>query len=114
MFREDAGGIFDLSKLPEKDGKALLSSLRSAWIGEARFFIRTNIDASVHGPRQIVVVCDHVYDNVPQPAIWNLYHRNPAHAVGYSDGSSGLISDADFKKLDLSQFTDSSRFPVSG
>jgi hypothetical protein len=41
---------------------------------------------------------------VPQPCLWNLFRQNPAHAVGYSDGSAGLISPEEYAALDLSRF----------
>jgi hypothetical protein len=52
-------------------------------------------------PRRIIIVCDTPYENVPQP-IW--LPGTPRHAVGYTDGSSGLISVAASPALDLSKF----------
>lgn len=54
--------------------------------------------------KTLVVVCATVFSNVPQPSIWNLYSSNPAHAAGYSDGSWGLLSPAEFAALDRSSF----------
>ena len=54
--------------------------------------------------REIVIVCGKEFDNVPKPSLWNFYHRNPAHAVGYSDGTADLISPSAYTNLDLSQF----------
>lgn len=63
------------------------------------FSIRTNfVWGSTPGPK-IVIVSGRVYDNVPTPALWNLYWRHPAHAVGYSDGTTGLISPEQFDSL---------------
>ena len=63
------------------------------------FIIRTNFDWGTATNREIVIVCQREYDNVPVPAPWNLLYRNPAHAVGYSDGTTGLISPADYANL---------------
>lgn len=54
--------------------------------------------------REVVIVCDQEFGNVPQPCVWNLYRRSPAHAVGYSDGSTELISAAEYRELDLLDF----------
>jgi len=53
--------------------------------------------------KQIIVVCDRAYDNVPQ----RMFGRSPrAHAVAYSTGDTGLISPEEFARLDLSGFMD--------
>ena len=63
------------------------------------FSIRTNFIWGSTPTRQIVIVSARVYDNVPVPAPWNIFYRNAAHAVGYSDGTTGLISEAEFDSL---------------
>jgi hypothetical protein len=63
------------------------------------FLIRTNFLWSAATNREIVIVCQRRYDNVPTPAPWNLFHNTPAHAVGYSDGTTALISPAEFDSL---------------
>jgi hypothetical protein len=63
------------------------------------FSIRTNFAWSDAAKRKIVIVSSRVYDNVPVPAPWNVFWRNPAHAVGYSDGTTGLISPEEFDSL---------------
>jgi hypothetical protein len=68
------------------------------------FMIRTNfLWGDDHG-RAVVIVSRRVYDNVPTPAPWNLYHRNPAHAAGFSDGTTGLLSPEQFDNLFLYGF----------
>jgi hypothetical protein len=53
--------------------------------------------------REIVAVCDTPFDNVPR----RVFGRAPlTHAVGYSDGSAGLISVQEFRRLDLTRFID--------
>lgn len=63
------------------------------------FLVRTNFAWGDAGNREIVIVCARVYDNVPVPAPWTVFYRNPAHAVGYSDGTRGLISTEEFNNL---------------
>jgi hypothetical protein len=63
------------------------------------FLIRTNFLWSTATNRDIVILCQRRYDNVPTPAPWNLFRRTPANAVGYSDGTTGLISPAEFDSL---------------
>jgi len=68
------------------------------------FLIRTNFVWGTPTNREIVIVCQREYDNVPLPAPWNLLYRNPAHAVGYSDGTRGLISPEEYQNLFLYGF----------
>jgi len=68
------------------------------------FSIRTNFVWGSRPTRNIVIVSARVYDNVPVPAPWTMFWRNPAHAVGYSDGTTGLISEEEFASLNLFGF----------
>lgn len=107
LASEKIGPIFNLDQMPATEKADLIRYSKDHWIPEAKILIKTNINLrSV--TKQIVMVCDTFYSNVPQPRLWNGYRVNPAHAVGYSDGSSGLISPAEFKKLNLSEFIDAS------
>jgi len=63
------------------------------------FLMRTNFLWGDDNGHAVVIVSQRVYDNVPTPAPWNLYHRNPAHAAGYSDGTTGLLSPEQFDNL---------------
>jgi hypothetical protein len=69
------------------------------------FLIRTNFLWGTATNRELVIICERRYDNVPTPAPWNLFHRTPAHAVGYSDGTTGLISPAELDSLFIYGFT---------
>ena len=53
--------------------------------------------------KEIVIVCGKEFDNVPRSP-WTFFLKNPAHAVGYSDGTTGLISPTEFSNLNLSGF----------
>src|SRR5262245_12255001 len=70
----------------------------------SRVLVRNNAFEPERDGRLIVAVCDTDFDNVPQPTLWNAYKRTPAHAVAYADGTRGLISPKQFRKLDLSGF----------
>jgi hypothetical protein len=71
------------------------------WVRSARFLAKRTVEPS--GPKQIVIVCDHAYDNVPQGVLW----KSPmAHAVGYSTGTTGLISPSEFAQVDMNDFVE--------
>lgn len=75
---------------------------RSHWLPEAHFLVST-APVSEHEtpPHRIVAVCDTPYRNVPERWIGS---AAPAHAAAFADGSSGLISPAEFAALDRSTF----------
>jgi len=112
VVSEDKGEKFNLYGLSPSDTAELVRYANDHWISGSRIFVRTNIILNSN-PTQIVVVCDHAYDNVPQPTIWNGYRKHPAHAVAYSDGSTGLITPKQFKELDLSGFVDASKLQTN-
>jgi hypothetical protein len=93
----------NLNDLDSIDRAYFFGLNQSHWTPDADYWIRTNAFAAAT-QRQIVVFCDQLYDNVPQPTIWNLFRHNPAHAVGYSDETGGLISRAEFEQLDRHNF----------
>jgi hypothetical protein len=97
------GPAFDLVQLDAVDQTNFVFTVANHWTPDAGYWLRTNFPNNP-AAKQIVVVCDRAYDNVPQPTVWNLYHRNPAHAVGYSDGTTGLITPVEFSGLDRSGF----------
>jgi hypothetical protein len=73
------------------------------WCRGARFLVRNSpLPEQEIRSRQIIVVCDKPYDNLPKQ--WVVF-RKPMHAAGYSDGSTGLIPVAEFASLDRSAFT---------
>lgn len=75
------------------------------WTVPATYLVRTNLTTKA-ADKTVVAVCDTPFENVPKPTIWNLYRKNAAHAVGYVDGSKGLITPDEFSKLDLTNFVD--------
>lgn len=83
------------------DRALVAQALSNRW-GRKTFHVR--IAASSAGTRTVVVVCDRLFNNVPQPTVWNLFRKTPRHAVGYSDGSIGLIDDQAYWNLDFGNF----------
>jgi len=112
VVSEDKGEKFNLYSLSASDSAQIVQFASDHWISGAKIFVRTNIILDSN-PRQILIVCEHAFDNVPQPTIWNGYRKNPAHAVAYSDGSTGLITPKQFKDLDLSGFVDASKLQTN-
>lgn len=99
---QDHEGSFEISKISQQD---LAMIARNAWgISGADLLVRTNFLPGSSTNRALVIVCTRKFDNIPQPMIWNLFHKTPAHAVGYSDGEVALISPDDFAKLNLDGF----------
>lgn len=75
---------------------------RDHWIPDAHFLVSTNpVFEHDSSPRRIIIVCDTPYRNYPRRWIGS---APPTHAVGYSDGSAGLISPTEFAILDRSSF----------
>ena len=95
---------FSVSDLTDAERSNFTGAGKSSWLGDAKFLVTTNrvkVEPGVH--RQIIAVCDTPYNNVPR----RRFGRAPfAHAVAYSDGSTGLIPAAEFRNLDLSRFID--------
>jgi hypothetical protein len=67
------------------------------------YLLKKQIDEFPGGSR-IVAVCNLEFANVPQPTIWNGYRRTPGHAALLADGTTKVISPAEFAALDLKQF----------
>jgi hypothetical protein len=101
--KDSTNGPLNLDRLGDADRSQLFQFVTSHWTTGAGYWFRTNHTDNLP-PRHIVAVCDTVYANVPPPTLWNHYRKNPAHAVGYSDGTVGLISPAEFGGLDRQNF----------
>jgi hypothetical protein len=68
---------------------------------DARYFVYSQpIRLDVVEP-QIIVFCDQPFTNVPR---YTFRRSPPTHAVGYSDGTTKLISERDFAKIDRLKF----------
>jgi hypothetical protein len=74
------------------------------WLHFTRFLAKVdNLRIDFNGEKEIVVVCIQAFDNVPERLLWK---APMAYAVGYSNGTTGLISPEQFGRLDLSGFSD--------
>jgi hypothetical protein len=75
-----------------------------SWIPASKILVtRAKVAVGEASGRQVIAVCDTAFDNVPR----RLFGRAPrTHAVAYADGSTGLLSVADFLRLDLRGFVD--------
>jgi hypothetical protein len=93
------GAVFQSSKISEQELNRIIN-----FAGNLDLLVKTNFVWGTISNREIVVVCPKEFDNVPRPQLLNLYHKNPAHVVGYSDGMVGLISPSEFTNLNLNGF----------
>jgi hypothetical protein len=81
-----------------------LACIDTLWTPDAKYLLRSGPIHTGHDTHEVVVVCDTPYGNVPQPTIWNLHHRTLRHAAGFSDGSLGWLTPAEFAALNKSNF----------
>lgn len=102
LAADENNGLFEIGKI---DTNSLSMIDRDIWGASGKdFLVKTNFLPGDSTNRLVVIVCTHQFDNVPRPVIWNCFRKNPAHAVGYSDGTVGLISSGEFTNLNLSGF----------
>lgn len=76
----------------------------SGWGSAPENYLLKRQIVSFPGGSGIVAVCNLEFDNVPQPTIWNGYRRTPGHAALLADGTTKIITPAEFAALDLKQF----------
>jgi len=98
-----ASNSFDIAAVSDPD---ILNQLRRFtpyhWIPTARFLVLQGpVRIDEGAPRRIVVLCDTPFTNVPQR---RFIKAPPTHAVGYSDGTTALITPVEFAKLDITSF----------
>ena len=109
---EESSGDFKTGDLTDEERKEVLRLADNHWNPGSHLLLK-RIVREKGDPKQIVVVCDKAYNNVPQPTVWNLYSKNPAHAVGYADRTTGLITPKQFRELDFKEFMDAHELVVS-
>jgi hypothetical protein len=101
---EHPHGLFHFDELDLEARDTLTDLPGASWVRSAKFWAKLDdvkIDSA--GPKQVVIVCDKPFNNVPQHVLWN---APMTHAVGYSTGEAGLISPAEFSQLNLNGFVD--------
>ena len=93
---------FSLASATPEEREWITSATRPGWIGDGRYFISTRpVHVALGEPRRVVIVCNRAFRNVPRRF---LFANPPTHAVGYSDGTTELISRERYAALDLSTF----------
>lgn len=107
---EERPGPVRVETLPQETREEFRRRGKNHWIPGANFLLRRDISAGGES-NPVIAVCDHEYDNVPQPTIWNLHRKNPAHAVAFYDGRTALISPAQFAQMDLDPFVNLASLP---
>jgi hypothetical protein len=102
-----ATNVVRLSALSPDELREFQNLPGQSWLHGAHLLVRTNdLALGTSEPKQVIVVCDTAYSNFPQYRFW----RAASHAVGYSDGSVGLVPPAEYQLFDLRGFQDISRF----
>ena len=88
----------------EREQFEQLESPYTNWLGAAKILVTTAaVGGGPWGGNQLVAVCDTAFDNVPQ----RIFRQLPArHAAAYLDGTTALLSVAEFQRLDRSNFVD--------
>jgi hypothetical protein len=105
MIAQEHNSHFAIDKMTGSDWGIFKMLAKDAWgVRSTDFMVKTNFFLGTGGSQQVVVVCLQQFANVPRPTIWNFYQKNSAHAVGYSDGTVGLISPTEFTNLNLNGF----------
>jgi hypothetical protein len=92
---------FRILNATQEQREQLSHLARGPWIPRGSMLVTRMPLLAEARARSIVVVCNKPFTNVPER--W-LGSAPPTHAVGYSDGSTGLISPAEFAALNLSAF----------
>jgi hypothetical protein len=100
--RDSGRDSLSITNIATEYHKDFSRDARNHWVPNARFLVTTaNVTVVPDAGRRIVIVCDQPYTNVPRRRFTT---APPSHAVGYSDGTTGLISRDEFEKLDKSSF----------
>ena len=73
----------------------------ASWLRRAHLLVSTTPVPAESPERRVIIVCDSPYTNVPRRWFGSV---PPSHATGFSDGSTRLISSAEFAALDRSTF----------
>jgi hypothetical protein len=73
------------------------------WLPNVRFLVSTQPvpEPQTKEGHRVIIVCDTPFNNVPRRLIGSAPFT---HAAGFSDGSTGLISQGEFAKLDRTSF----------
>jgi hypothetical protein len=103
MFGVTNSFLPDANLMGAAERDQFLALAMNHWTHEVQYWVQTNA-VPFRSCTQVVVFCEQAFDNVPQPTLFNLYKRTPAHAVGFADGSTRLISPVDFLQVNKEGF----------
>ena len=93
---------FSISLLSQQDRDRLSSLAEYGWTRDAKYFISAKSFAvGIANPKELVVFCNRPFTNVPRHIFGE---APPTYAVGFSDGSTSLITARQFATLDKSAF----------
>jgi hypothetical protein len=105
---ERKNGPFAIEELSESERGRFTDISGLDWLRNAKVLVACEIHLATQRSKEIIAVCNRPYDNVPQ----RIFGKSPlTHAVAYADGSTGLISIEEFRRLDLSKFVDVTTIP---
>jgi hypothetical protein len=95
-------GAFDVARANVDPRKQLAEIANDPWIGDARFLVSTSPYTCRSSPREILIVCDGAFRNVPR----RLFGQSPpTHATAFTDGSVDIISVGEFQAQNRSMLT---------
>jgi hypothetical protein len=106
---ERAERPFSIVDLSRTERESFRNPIGLSWLPGARLLVTPEpVSITLNGPKKVIAVCDEPFDNVPR----RLFGKSPlSHAVAFSDGTTGLLSVADFKRSDFSRFVDVTTIP---
>ena len=110
LFLADHSDGFDAAKHGWVELKIQPTEFQGWGTTAENFFVRRKVDG-FPGGTTVVAVCDREFSNVPQPTFWNGFRKTPGHAALLSDGTTKVISPAQFASLDLTNFVSVKSLP---
>ena len=97
---ESKDGVFLVTSATPKQRKQLAEIAHDPWLRGGQLLVsKVPYRLQTTEPRRIVAVCDRPFTNVPRHVFGE---APPTHAVGFSDGSSSLLTSREFAGLDRS------------
>ncbi len=111
MAARENEGRFSTSQLQSEYRDWITNAGQDSWDKKSFLLIKSNFRYSTNS-QEIIAVWNKPYGNIPQPTVWNLFHKNPAHVVVRADGTVGLIKPDEFKGLRLADFISAKDIPT--
>jgi hypothetical protein len=102
-FSEDYKVALGIDSMANDKRKEVQLILDNGWLSGMDYMILKN-NINLGGQKIPLIVCCKMYFNVPQPSLGNMYRKTHRHAVGFSDGSSGLWTEDEFSQFDWGNY----------